>query len=110
MGIKDWRADPPHPGMSRLRCFFFFTYDGYDKGGYARSRAWWEENLRGLYYDMDKEHSRTVSGLAIPQLMNEINFLRDPQQAEQRLRLMAFGSDISWTPTEKAGEDEETLG
>ena len=106
-GIKDWRADPPRPGMSRLRCFFFFTYGGPDKAGYARSRAWWKENLWELYYDMDKEHSRTASRMAIPQLMNEINFLRDPQQAEERLRLMAFGSEISWTPMETAEEDNE---
>ena len=56
---------------------------------------------------MDKEYSRTTSGLAIPQLMNEINLLRDPRQAEERLRLMAFGSDISWIPMEKAEEDNE---
>ena len=64
-------------------------------------------NLRSLCYDMDKEYSRTTSGLAIPQLMNEINLLRDPRQAEERLRLMAFGSDISCVPMEKAEEDNE---
>ena len=53
------------------------------------------ENLQETYYNMDKERSRAVSRLAIPQLMKEINVLRDPQQAGVRFKLMAFGSHIS---------------
>lgn len=58
---------------------------------------------------MDKEHSHVTSRLAIPQLMNEINFLGNPKQAEERFKLMAFGSDISGTSTEKVEEDNEEL-
>ena len=99
--ITDVETDPPRPGMSRLRCFFFFKYGGPDESCYARSRGWWMKNLQGLCYDMDKEYSRTTSRLAIPQLMNEINFLRDPQQAEERFKRMAFGSGVSCAPVEK---------
>ena len=105
--IKDVETDPPCPGMSRLRCFFFFRYGNPAKSCYARSRSWWMKNLRGLCYDVDKEYSLEASRLAIPQLMNEMNILRVPQQAEERLRLVAFGSEISWTPMEKVEENEE---
>lgn len=40
---------------------------------------------------MDKEYSRTISRQAIPQLLKEINILREPLRAEQRFRLMATG-------------------
>ena len=94
--IRNEEIVPPRPGMSRLRCFFFFRYRGPDKGFYSRGREWWMKNLQGLCYDKDKEYSRAASRIAIPQLMNEINFLRDPKQAEERFRLLAFGSDNSW--------------
>ena len=95
--IRDeMETDPPRPGMSRLRCFFFFKYGDLSELCYARSRMWWMENLQELCYEMDKEYSRAASRRAIPQLMNEINFLRDPKQAEERLRLLAFGWDNSW--------------
>ena len=62
------------------------------------------KNLRGLCYDMEKEYSRTLSRLAIPQLMNEI---REAQRAEERFRLTAFGLDTSWTPMGEAEGDNE---
>ena len=38
--------------------------------------------------------------------MNEINFLKDPQQAEERFRLVAFVSGIPWKPSERAAEKD----
>ena len=73
-GINDVHTDPPFPGMSCLRCFFFFRYRTPAELYCTRSRAWWIRDIRELYYDMDKESSRVTSKLAIPQLMNEINF------------------------------------
>ena len=47
-------------------------------------------NPRESYYDMDKEYSRVASRLAIPQLINEINVLKDPQQAEERFKRLGL--------------------
>ena len=47
-------------------------------------------NLRELCDSIDKDYSRrAATQLAIPLLLNEINFLEDPQEAEGRLRWMA---------------------
>jgi len=57
---------------------------------------------------MDKEYSRTISMLAIPQLLDEINVLRDPQQAEQRFQSMVTNPEeyLSFLRMEVGGEDE----
>ena len=107
--MMDVPANPPGPGMSRLRCFFFFKYGDPAKFYYSRIQTWWMESLRGSYYDMDKEYSRTTSELVIPQLINEINVLREPQQAGERFKLMASGLDVSSTPMEEAEEDGNEL-
>jgi len=80
--------NPPDLEMPRLRCYFFFH--GEDPTGFyqARAQAWCMPNLRELC-NVDKEHSRKVSELAIPQLLKEINVLKQPQQAEQRFAFMA---------------------
>lgn len=46
-------------------------------------------NLRELCNTIDKDYSRrAASQLAIPLLLNEINLMRDPLEAEGRLRWM----------------------
>jgi len=61
-------TNPPDVKLPHLRCFFFF--------------------------DVDKEHSRKASRLAIPQLLEEINVLKQPQQAEQTFVVMALDPDL----------------
>jgi len=103
-------VSPPDPRLSRLRCFFFFECEDPTAGFYyAQGHTWWITNLRELCYDMNKEYSRTASRLAIPQLMNEINILRDPQRAEERFEFMALDPGLSWAPIETAEEDNEEL-
>ena len=99
-------ASPPDPRYSHLRCFFFFKSEAPDEFFHTRSRMWWT-TLREVFYNMDKEYSRAVSKLAVPQLIKDINVLRDPEQAEQRFKFMALDLDLPWTPMEKAGEDND---
>ena len=107
--LTDRTANPPAPGMSRLRCFFCFTYEDPELV-HTRSRIWWMENLRELYYNMDKEYSRVNSRLALPRLVTEMNVLRDPKQALERFRLIASGPGLSGTSTGQAEKgDEEKL-
>ena len=54
----DVAADPPGPGLSRLRVIFLFKYGNHAKSTYIRTRHWWMGNLREHYFDMDKECSR----------------------------------------------------
>jgi len=68
---------------------------------------WWMENIREVYYNMDKEYSRVNSRLALPRLVTEMNILRDPQQAVERFRLISSGPGHSGTPTEEAENDNE---
>ena len=56
---------------------------------------------------MDKVYSRAVSKPAVPQLIKDINVLRDPGQAVQRFKFMALDPDLPWTPMEKVGEDND---
>ena len=44
---------------------------------------------------MDKVYSRVASRMAIPQLFDEINVLKEPLRAEQRFRLMAIDKAIA---------------
>ena len=60
----------------------------------ARAQAWCMPNLRELCYAVDRESSRKASKLAIPQLLNEINVLRQPQEAEQRFMFMVSDPDL----------------
>ena len=87
--------NPPAPGLSRLRCYFFFEHeDPAVKLYHTKCRTWWRTYLKERCYDMDKEYSRVVSMLAVPQLMKEINILRDPQQAVGRFEIMALDRDL----------------
>jgi len=63
--LKDATAvpNPPGPGLSCLRSFFFFEQE--DPALFTTNgRTWWIENIREVYYSMDKEYSRVVSKLA----------------------------------------------
>ena len=104
--LKDASTNSPGPGLSHFRCFFFFTYEDPELI-HTRSRIWWLENIREVYYNMDKEYSRANSALAIPRLVTEMNILRDPQQALERFRRIASGPGLSGRPTEEAGKDNE---
>ena len=104
--LTDVSTNPPGPGLSRFRCFLFFTYEDSDLI-HAQSRIMWLENVREFYYNMDKEYSRVNSMLAIPRLVTEMNILRDPQRALERFMRIALGSGLSGTSTEEAGEDSE---
>ena len=99
--------NPPGPGLSCLRGFFFFEQK--DPVLYTtHGRTWWMTGLRELRCGMDKKYSRAASMLAISRLTNEINILRDPQQAEERFRLMSLGlTGLSGTPMEKVEEDNK---
>ena len=102
-------SDLPGPDMPRLRCVFLFESANPDESIYVRAYGWWMENLREHYFEMDKEYSRMTSMLAIPQLVNEINFLGNPKQAEERFRSMAC-SDPTRTLIEKVkGDDKKPL-
>jgi len=68
-------------------------------------------NLQEYWYDMDKDYSRAASRVAIPQLIDEINVLRDPLQAEKRFRLLVSNQYLSSLLAGKtgAGSDEAPL-
>lgn len=105
--FKDAAATPPDLEWPRLRCFFCFKNDGPVKLDQARVQAWCLTNLREVCYGMDKEHSRAISRLAIPQLLNEINVLGQPRQAEKRFKYMVLDPDLHRKTTEKADKDNE---
>jgi len=68
-------------------------------------------DLRELWYNVDKSYSLAASRVAISQLVDEINVLRDPLQAEKRFRLLVSSRDMAQPLREKAVEagDEESL-
>ena len=105
--LKNAAVNPPRPGLSHFRCFFFFTYEDHPEFVHTRSRIWWMENIREVYYNMDKEYSRVNSMLALPRLVTEMNILRDPQQAVERFRLISLCPGLPGTPTEEAEKDSE---
>jgi len=87
-------VNPPDLKWPRVRCYFFFE-DENPTGSYqVRAQAWCLPNLREQYYDVDKERSRRASRLALPQLLNEINVMRVPQQAERMFEIMASDPDL----------------
>ena len=59
------------------------------------------------WYNLDKEYSRTVSQLAIPQLLNEINVLKDPLQAAHRFRFVVMRPDIYLASKLRAATDDD---
>ena len=71
-----------------LRCFFFFKHEDPAQPGFGRIQSWTMEDLRELWYTLDKDYSRAASRVAISQLLNEINFLREPLRAEERFGIL----------------------
>ena len=106
-----WMVNPPDSECPRLCCFFFFKGDS-TRLDHVQAFGWGVPCLQAAYYNMDKEYSRKISRLAIPQLLNEINILKDPQQAERRFKsvvMMDPGilSRPSLTAAAEAGDEEE---
>jgi len=59
---------------------------------------------------MDKDYSRVASRVAISQLLDEINILRDPLQAEERFMLLVSSQDIAQSfRREVEGASEELV-
>jgi len=109
--IPDFDArtvNPPGIDWPRLLCFFFFHGD-YTKPDSIQTLAWCVPSLRETCYSLDKEHARAISRLAIPQLLDEINVLRDPQQAVQRFQSMVMNPEeylTSMRMVDVYGEEE----
>jgi len=67
-------------------------------------------NLRELCDRIDKDYSRrAASQLAIPLLLNEINLMGDPQEAEGRLRWMVEDQDLTRALMGAGGSDDGAL-
>jgi len=98
-------AANPNLEWPRLRCYFFFPSEGPTKSNEIWAQSWCIPKLRELYYDVDKECSRKASRLALPQLMNEINVIREPRQAVQRFKIMALNPDLFRMFMEKVKEE-----
>jgi len=97
------------PELPCLISFSIFEYEGLSV--HPRCHSWCVPNLRVVGYGMDKGYSRAISRLAIPRLLNEINVLREPQQAVERFsRILALDPISSGVPVGNAGSyDENTL-
>lgn len=105
--LKDATVNPPDLEWSRLRCFLLFKDEDPTKSGHVRVRVWCLANLQELWYGMDKERSRAASRLAIPQLLKEINVLREPGTAEQRFRFMILNPGLFRTLMMEPEDDHE---
>jgi len=105
--LKHPVATVPDLKWPRLRGFFLFRGDEPNRFDQARAQAWCLTNLREVCYDMDKEHSRAISRLAIPQLLNKINILGHPRQAAERFKYMVLDPDLYRKRMEKGDEDYE---
>lgn len=102
----DTLVNPPDLDWPRLRCFCFFRDNDVTKPDFMRVLGWCLPGLR-VWYNLDKEYSRTASQLAIPQLLNEINVLRDPQQAAQRFRSVVAKPGIYMASLLRAADDND---
>lgn len=102
-------VNPTDTELSRLRCFLFFEDEDDTKPRRGRIETWCTGVLQEMY-DLDKEISRKLSTLAIPQLLNEINYLRQPRKAEKRFKFKtALGPCLTpGSPVEivDCGDDE----
>jgi len=104
----DRGINPPGLEWPRLRCFCFFKDDeDPTKPDLIRVLGWSLPGLRVEYYHLDKEYSRTVSQQAIPQLLNEINVLRDPEQAPLRFRSVASKPEVYLPALSRAMADDD---
>ena len=85
---------PAGLALPSLRCFLFKDEDP-TKQNHGRFQVRCSEGLRELWYNMDKDYSRVASRMAISQLFDEINVLREPLRAEQTFRLMVIDKAIT---------------
>ena len=80
------------PGLSewpRLQCIIFFKdKDDPTLTERARVHSWFMPNLREVYSNLDKDHSRAAAKQAIPILVYEINKLKKPEEAVNVFHLM----------------------
>jgi len=110
--FDDGMVNPPGMEWPRLRCFFFFKGDS-TKPDHVQVIGWCVPGLRVLYCGLDKEYSRKVSRLAIPQLLEEINVIKEPQQAAERFKSVVMDPGVlsaSMTRAAvEAGNEEEPL-
>jgi len=108
--FDDAMVNPPGMEWPRLCCFFFFKGDSIRPDHFQATR-WCVPRLRVLYYSLNKEYSRKIFKLAIPQLLNEINILRDPEQAAQRFRSLVMDPGVllasMFMARMKVGDGEE---
>jgi len=100
---------PPGLELPRLRCYLRFKHEDPTKPDYGRVQAWCLEDLRELWYDMDKAYSRAASRVAISQLLNEVNILREPLQAEERFDLLVSNQAMVRALLEKVHAGEGSL-
>ena len=99
-------ANPPNLQWPRLRCLFFFIGEDPTEARHIRVLAWCVEDFRRLCYDADKKRSHAASKLALPNLLTEINAVKEPQQAGQRLVSMALNpAGSSLAIRARSGED-----
>jgi len=94
-GIEHAVINPPDLELPRFRCYLFFKHEDPTKQDYGRVQSWCMQDLRKFWYDMDKDYSRAASRVAISQLKDEINVLREPTQAEERFRLLVSDQAIA---------------
>ena len=92
-GLKDLMAHTQDPDMPHYRCFLFFKYrDDPAKLYHPRCHSWCEPVLREVCNNENTKYSREAAELVIPQLLNEINVLREPQQTKERFsRILGLG-------------------
>jgi len=94
-GIAHAVINPPDLELPRFRCYLFFKYEDPTRQHYGRVQSWCMQDLRKFWYTMDKDYSRAASRVAISQLKDEINFLRDPTQAVERFRILVSDQEIA---------------
>ena len=98
------------PGLEwpRLRCFFYFRHEDPTVPEVGRIQSWSMQDLREVWYNMNKSYSRAASRVAISQLMNEINILGEPLRAEERFGLLVSNKTVAYGVQEEvhAGKEE----
>lgn len=103
--------EPDSPGIfPRLRCVTICPDENpSSQMDYTRVSSWYISDLRERYYGLDKRHSRAAATLAIPLLLNHVNTLKGPQQAEWEFNVV-FNPDAVHELLGMAGDvDEESL-
>lgn len=109
--LEDAMFNPQGLNWSRLRCFLIFKDEDPTEPDYIRVLWWCLPGLQGLWYGLGKEYSRTVSGLAIPELLTEINIRRQPRVAKELFRSMVANPDVFRVLMEAAeADDGRSLG